>query len=251
MAEARGAEPVDVDGAPSARSSPGTRQSSAACCCEPSTARGLGRLLDAQRCRDVERISRGQRASPAERHRVRSPQRRQVERELDLLRERAPRSRSPRKTTSVAAASAARPRRATARERRRRSPWTSASAAYAACAQPVVRPETASWFSACLMRCSSCQRSASTRPPRPSRARPAPPRAAPRARSSSISFTLDGVVDERERAVELDLEEAGAGRELEHLVRARGGCASSPPSASRRAARGARARRSRRPRRGR
>ena len=27
-------------------------------------------------------------------------------------------------------------------------------------AQPVVRPETVSWFSACLMRCSSCQRSA-------------------------------------------------------------------------------------------
>ena len=87
-------------------------------------------------------------------------------------------------------------------------------------AQPVVRPETESWFSACLMRCSSCQRSAVDSPASTFSSSAFAASSCPRARSSSISFTLDRVVDERERTVELDLEEARAGRELEHLVRA-------------------------------
>ena len=40
---------------------------------------------------------------------------------------------------------------------------------------------------------------------------------------------VDGVVHERERAVELDLEEPRAGGELEDLVRADDECASTPP----------------------
>ena len=84
---------------------------------------------------------------------------------------------------------------------------------------PVVRPLTDSWFSACMIRCSSCQRSACDSP-------------ASTFSSSALrglelragSLVVDllhvhGVVHERERAIELDLEEAGPGRELEHLVR--------------------------------
>ena len=40
---------------------------------------------------------------------------------------------------------------------------------------------------------------------------------------------VDGVVDEREGPVELDLEEPRAGGELEDLVRTRRGCASTRP----------------------
>ena len=43
---------------------------------------------------------------------------------------------------------------------------------------------------------------------------------------------VDGVVDERDRAVELDLEEAGAGRELEHLVAVDARCTRVEPALS-------------------
>ena len=86
-----------------------------------------------------------------------------------------------------------------------------------------------SWFSACWIRCSSCQRSAVDSP------RVDPLELGLRRLELLLGarvvdlLRVDGVVDERDRAVELDLEEAGPGRELEHLVRRRGGRASSRP----------------------
>ena len=80
------------------------------------------------------------------------------------------------------------------------------------------RPATASWFSAWRMRCSSCQRSASDSS------------ASTRSSSDLCVFQLllgschvdlariDGVVDERERAILLHLEEARPRRELDDVA---------------------------------
>jgi len=56
--------------------------------------------------------------------------------------------------------------------------------------QPVVLPETASWFSACLMRCSSCQRSASDSPASTRSSSAFAASSCARARSSSIPWTF-------------------------------------------------------------
>ena len=88
---------------------------------------------------------------------------------------------------------------------------------------------TASWFSACRMRCSSCQRSAvrlaGLEPLELGlRLLELPPGAV------VVDLArVDRVVDERQRTILLDLEEAGAGRELEHLVLAARARASSRP----------------------
>src|SRR6185503_13739025 len=55
--------------------------------------------------------------------------------------------------------------------------------------QPVVLPETESWFSACLIRCSSCQRSAVESPASTFASSACAASSCSRARASSISFT--------------------------------------------------------------
>ena len=79
------------------------------------------------------------------------------------------------------------------------------------------RPATASWFSAWRMRCSSCQRSASDSPASTrSRSACCLLQLLLRARSVDLAC-IDGVVDERESAILLHLEEACARRELDHV----------------------------------
>ncbi len=114
--------------------------------------------------------------------------------------------------------------------------------------QPVVRPDTASWFSACTMRCSSCQRSACDSPASTFSSSAFAASSCSRARWSSISRTSTASSTSASARSSSTLKNPGPVANWRISVGLRW-IRVEPPSASRRAARASRALRSRRLRR--